>query len=76
MPSVVVTKPFEGDRGDVAAVARWDKGVWHLEIARALDTGSEYDVPIGNDVFLWVAVFDHTQTRHSLHLHPARLVLN
>jgi len=74
MPSVVISQPFQGDRGDVAAVAHWDKGHWRLEVARKLDTGSSYDVPIQDGTFLWVAVFDHTQTRHSLHLHPARLV--
>jgi len=75
MPSVVISRPFQGNRGDVAAVANWQKGHWRLEVARKLDTGSSYDVPIQNGVFLWVAVFDNTQTRHSLHLHPARLVL-
>ncbi len=75
MPSVVISRPFQGDRGDVAAVANWDKGRWYLEVARSLDTGSTYDVAIQDGVFLWVAVFDHTQTRHSLHLHPVRLVL-
>jgi len=75
MPSVVITQPFEGDRGDVTAVAKSEKGRWSLETARKLDTGSEFDVPIRDDVFLWVAVFDHTQTRHSLHHHPVRLML-
>ena len=35
---------------------------------RALDTGSTYDVALGNGTYLWVAVFDHTQTRHSWHM--------
>lgn len=77
MPSVLIEGPFEGDRGDVRAVARWQDGWWRLEVTRKLDTGSEYDTPLGKDqpAYLWVAVFDHAQTRHSLHLHPVRLVL-
>ena len=63
-------------RGDVAAVASWEDGTWRLEVARKLDTGSEFDVPIGDGTYLWVAVFDHTQTRHSLHMHPVRLQLD
>lgn len=75
MPSVVITTPFEGDRGDVRAVSDWKNGWWRLEVERKLETGSKFDVGIGNDTYLWVAVFDHTQTRHSLHMHPARLAL-
>lgn len=75
LPSVVIEGPFEGDRGDVRAVAKWSRGWWHLEVARKLDTGSRYDVPIGDGTYLWVAVFDHTQTRHSRHLHPLRVEL-
>jgi hypothetical protein len=73
VPSVVIESPFEGDRGDVAAVAKWSRGWWRLEVSRKLDTGSKYDVPIADGTYLWVAVFDHTQTRHSRHLHPLRL---
>ena len=77
MPSVLVEGPFQGDRGDVDAVARWHEGVWHLEVRRKLDTGSKYDIAIkpGQPVYMWVAVFDHTQTRHSQHLHPVKLLL-
>jgi thiosulfate reductase cytochrome b subunit len=75
LPSVVIESPFQGDRGDVRAVAKWSRGWWRLEVSRKLDTGSKYDVAIVNDTYFWVAVFDHTQTRHSQHLHPVRLEL-
>jgi cytochrome b subunit of formate dehydrogenase len=75
IPSVVIEGPFEGDRGDVRAVAKWSRGWWRLEVSRKLDTGSQYDVAIASGTYLWVAVFDHTQTRHSQHLHPVRLEL-
>lgn len=77
MPSVLIDGPLEGDRGDVRAVSRWQDGWWRMEVTRKLDTGSEYDTPLGKDqsAYLWVAVFDHAQTRHSMHLHPVHLVL-
>jgi hypothetical protein len=69
----MVRRPIEGDRADVAAVGRWSDGLWRLEMKRALDTGSTYDVALGDGTYLWVAVFDHTQTRHSWHMRPLRL---
>jgi len=75
MPSVIVEEPFQGDRGDVAAVARWKDGWWRMEVRRKLTADSDYDVTIGTDTYLWVSVFDHTQTRHSFHLRPLRMEL-
>ena len=76
IPSVLIDKPFEGDRGDITAKASWKDGWWRLEVVRRLDTHSKYDVPIANGTHLWVAVFDHTQTRHTRHLHPVRIHLD
>ena len=75
IPSVIIDGPFEGDRGDVKAVARWFGGTWHLEVSRKLDTGSQYDVPLTGETYLWVAAFNHSQTRHSWHLHPLKIRL-
>jgi cytochrome b subunit of formate dehydrogenase len=77
LPGVVIDGAFTGDRGDLPAGAQWRDGHWTLEVSRLLDTGSKYDVPLvrGQPVYLWVAVFNHTQTRHSQHLHPLRVVL-
>lgn len=75
IPSVIVDRPFAGDRGDVEAVAHWQDGVWTLEASRVLDTGSKFDQPIESGMFLWVAVFDHNQVRHTRHIHPLRLQL-
>jgi cytochrome b subunit of formate dehydrogenase len=77
LPSVLLQGPFEGDRGDVRSAAQWHNGWWRLEVSRKLNTGSPYDVAIGGEapVYLWVAVFDHAQTRHSMHLHPLQIVL-
>lgn len=75
MPSVIIDGPFQGDRGDVLAGAEWSGGRWRLEVKRKLDTGSKFDLPIDNNIYLWVAAFDHSQTRHSRHLHPLRIEL-
>jgi cytochrome b subunit of formate dehydrogenase len=77
MPSVLVDGPFGGDRGDVKAVGRWANGRWRMEVSRRLDTGSKFDVPIvaGVPVYMSLAVFDHSQTRHSQNLRPVQLLL-
>lgn len=75
LPSVVAEKPFEGDRGHVQGVGAWRDGWWHLEVVRRLDTGSKFDKPITSETYLWVAAFDHAQTRHTQHLHPLALEL-
>jgi hypothetical protein len=41
------------------------------------DTGSKYDPRFvsGRELYLWVAVFDHTQTRHTRHPRPVRITV-
>jgi hypothetical protein len=73
IPGVIVAGEFSGDRADVLCAARWASGHWALEVARRLDTHSEYDVPIKNGVFMRVAAFDHSQIRHTRHVRPIRL---
>ncbi|MGD2116996.1 MAG: ethylbenzene dehydrogenase-related protein [Chromatiales bacterium] len=76
LPGVLIKEPMGWDRGQVQASGSWREGVWRLEMKRKLDTGSKFDVPIQDGTYLWVAVFDHTQTRHSRHLRPVRLHLS
>jgi hypothetical protein len=73
IPGVIVAGEFSGDRADVRCAARWASGRWALEVARRLDTHSEYDVPIKSGVFMRVAAFDHSQIRHTRHVRPIRL---
>jgi Ethylbenzene dehydrogenase/Prokaryotic cytochrome b561 len=75
LPSVVYDKAFEGDRGDVSAHAVWKDGWWTIEASRKLDTGSKFDQPITNGMFMWVSVFDHNQVRHTRHVQPMKLQL-
>lgn len=75
LPSVIADKPFAGDRGDVSVQAVWKDGWWTLEAKRKLDTGSKFDQPIEDGMFMWFAVFDHNQVRHTRHVRPLRLSL-
>jgi hypothetical protein len=76
MPGVLISGDYEGDRADIHGAAKWKDGHWHLETVRALRTGSKYDqdfIP-GQDLYMWVNVFDHTQIRHTRHMRPVRIV--
>ena len=76
MPGVLIMGDYSGDRANVTAAARWKDGHWTIVTKRALTTGSKYDqdfVP-GRDLYMWVAVFDHTQTPHTRHPRPVRIV--
>jgi cytochrome b subunit of formate dehydrogenase len=73
LPGVIVAGEFSGDRADVRGAARWASGHWALEVARKLDTGSPYDVPLKSGIFMRVAAFDHSQIRHTRHVRPIRL---
>jgi hypothetical protein len=73
LPGVIVSGEFAGDRADVRCAARWASGHWALEVARRLDTGSQYDLPIRTGIFMRVAAFDHSQIRHTRHVRPIRL---
>ena len=76
IPGVNISGDYEGDRADIHGAAKWHDGHWHLEVVRALRTGSRYDqdfIP-GQDLYMWVNVFDHTQIRHTRHVRPVRIV--
>lgn len=73
LPMVLIKKQLGGDRGQVAARGVWTDGVWRLEMSRALQTGSANDVEIADGIYLWVAAFDHSQTRHTYHWRPVQL---
>jgi hypothetical protein len=73
IPGVVIDGEFSGDRADVRCAARWAAGLWALEVARRLDTHSQYDIPVQTGTFMRVAAFDHSQIRHTRHVRPMRL---
>ena len=73
VPGVILSGEYTGDRADVRCAARWASGHWALEVARRLDTHSQYDVPLKSGVFMRVAAFDHSQIRHTRHVRPIRI---
>ena len=73
IPGVILAGEFSGDRADVRCAARWASGHWSLEVARRLDTHSQFDVPIKTGVFMRVAAFDHSQIGHTRHVRPIRI---
>lgn len=77
MPGVLIMGNYEGDRAQVRGAAKWKDGYWILEMSRDLKTGSKFDhdfVP-GRELYMWLNVFDHTQTRHTRHQRPVRIVV-
>jgi thiosulfate reductase cytochrome b subunit len=76
IPNIVI-EPFTGDRADVRGQAIWRQGRWTLETRRDLDTGSRYDVAFapGKPVYISVAIYNRTETRHSEHIRAVRLML-
>ena len=76
IPNIVLA-PLTGDRADVRGKAAWHEGRWTLEVRRLLDTGSQYDVAFvpGEPVYITVATYNRTQTRHGEHITPVRVLL-
>lgn len=78
LPGVLIMGNYEGDRAHLQGGAKWKDGHWTLEVSRDLKTGSQFDhdfVP-GQDLYAWVSVFDHNQTRHTRHMRPVRIVMH
>ena len=77
LPGVIINGDNDGERADVIGRAKWRDGHWTLVTARELQISSKYGknfVP-GQPLYMWVAVFDHTQTRHTVHSRPVRVVV-
>jgi hypothetical protein len=75
LPGVLISGSYEGDRAEITGGSRWKDGHWILETTRKLKTGSKFDKDFiaGSHLYMWVAVFDHTQTRHTRHTRPVRI---
>jgi cytochrome b subunit of formate dehydrogenase len=77
MPGVIISGDYEGDRSNVRGAARWKDGHWTLEVSRDLRTNSKFDhdfIP-GRPLYMWLNVFDHTQTRHTRHQRAVRVLV-
>jgi hypothetical protein len=73
VPGVIALAGVREDAASVRGAARWAAGRWVLELTRRLHTGSKWDLPIATGMLLWVAAFDHSETRHTWHPRPIRL---
>jgi Ethylbenzene dehydrogenase/Prokaryotic cytochrome b561 len=75
LPSTLIMGDYVGDRADVDAGAKWKDGYWTLETKRKVTTTSVYDLPMDKGfLYLWLAVFDNSQTRHTRHQRPIKLI--
>jgi hypothetical protein len=76
VPYYIVEAP-RGRQADVRAEARWENGMWHLLLKRALDTADPDDVAYtaGDRVPFSVSVFDNTFSEHHVSASSAQLVL-
>ena len=64
----IVKAAFEGDRGDLFGGWEYVDGRQTIEIGKAFETGSDYDVQYSDfaaEYFFGVAVFDNAQVRHA-----------
>lgn len=75
IPGVLIQGKYEGSRADLNSGAKWQDGYWTLEVTRKLKTGNAQDLDMVSGLYIWVAVFDHNQTRHTRHVRPVRLDL-
>jgi hypothetical protein len=75
MPGVLLSGEYEGDRAHIRGGSRWKDGHWTLEAERDLRTQSKFDKPFDPDrhLYMWVAAFDHVQTRHTRHARPVKV---
>ena len=76
LPGVIIAGDVEGERANVKGVSNWSNGHWTLELTRNMKADGRYDKTFapGQTLYMWVAVFDHTQTRHTRHNRPVRVV--
>jgi hypothetical protein len=77
LPAVLITGEYTGERAGISASADWVDDHWTVVAKRRLKSGSKYDKDFGpgSRYYLWVAAFDHNQTRHTRHTRPIKVVL-
>jgi len=80
VPGIIIDA-FQGPRGDIEMRGKWEKGVWTIEIRRALVTkgekAEEQDVQfddLSKPYFFGISVFDNSQINHLFHDETLTLV--
>lgn len=74
IPGVVVDDEGLRTGDEVRGAAVWAGGKWVLEVTRSLNGGAG-DLAVSSGTLMWLAAFDHAQTRHTYHLRPLKLEL-
>jgi len=69
LPGVLVLKPDTSSSKPCGA-ARWSAGRWTLTMSRALKPADGAGITIETGTMMWVAAFDHSETRHTRHMRP------
>ena len=79
LPGVVLKDrgAYTGKRGAVRVVPKWADGHWTMIASRDMkkDDKIDQDMTPGAHMNMYVAVYDHTQTRHTRHQRPVRLTV-
>ena len=77
IPGVVLKNngQYTGERGALKAAVKWADGHWTLVVSRLLKPVGKYDNSFepGTALNMYVAAYDHTQTRHTRHQRPVKL---
>ena len=77
IPGVVLKDrgAYTGPRGALHVVPKWADGHWTMIARRAMKKADpkDQDMSPGARMNVYVAVYDHTQTRHTRHQRPVRL---
>ena len=77
LPGVVLKNggQYTGERAALKANAQWADGHWTLIVSRTARKEGKYDSSFepGAALNIYVAAYDHTQTRHTRHQRPVRL---
>lgn len=77
IPGVVLKNggKYTGERGSLTANVKWADGHWTMIVARTMKAVAKIDSSFepGSAVNMYVAAYDHTQTRHTRHQRPIKL---
>lgn len=80
LPGVVLKDrgAYTGKRGAVQVTTKWEDGHWTMIASRDLKKNDDKDQAMtpGSSMNMYVAVYDHTQTRHTRHQRPVHLIVD
>ncbi|TAZ44378.1 hypothetical protein ELH75_36735 [Rhizobium leguminosarum] len=75
LPGLLINDDRPAPEGEPQCAASWAVGLWTLECRRSIEPADRDDLPVTSGMLMWIAAFDHAQTRHSYHLRPIKLEL-